>query len=303
MMPLCLVDSSIRLSIGDKKRLENHVEFHLFDMSSREDRYWSKTEMVLLHSQLPPDRLEQLSRCIYIGIRAHNTDYLDIKKAQRMGITVCGIPAVAINPVAEHTFALIFAVAKQALVAHANVLEKKWRDNLAPNIELCGKNLGIIGYGQIGQRVAQIGKSLGMKVLVAQKPGGANRKFLPLKEVLSLADIITLHLQDKPQNRLFMNAKRIAMLKKGAILINTARGNILDYDALKAALQQGQLLGAGVDVYPQEPPPAESLIRLPNVLYSPHIAYFTRESLAAMNRQLIDKAIQFIKKNRRQNSF
>ena len=297
MKPLCLVDSVIHLLPEDKERLEHHVEYHAYDMSSRENRYWPKTEIVLLHSFLPSSRLEQLSRCIYIGIRAHNTDYLNIETARKMSISVRGIPALSQTAVAEHTFALIFAVAKQLMPAHLNVFENKWRNKLAPNIELHGKNLGILGYGEIGQRVAQIGKGLGMKILVAQKPGGTAKKFLPLEEVLSQSDILTLHLPDKPENLLFMNAERIAMLKKGAILINTARGGILDYHALEAELRQGRLLGAGIDVYPQEPPSVKSLIKLPNVVCSPHIAYFTKESMAAMNGSLIGRAIQFIEKN------
>lgn len=296
MLPLCLVDAVISLSSEDKKRLEKHVEFHSYDMSSREDHYWPKTEIVLLHSFLPTARLEQLSRCIYIGIRAHNIDYVNTDTARKMGITVRGIPALSQTAVAEHTFALIFAVAKQLMLAHANVFEKKWRNNLVPNIELYGKNLGIIGYGEIGQRVAQIGKGLGMNILVAQKPGGTPEKFLPLEAVLSQADVLTLHLPDKPENRLFMNADRIAMLKKGAILINTARGSILDYHALEAELQRGRLLGAGVDVHPHEPPAADNLIKHPNVVCSPHIAFFTKEGMAAMNRSLIDSAIQFVEK-------
>ncbi|WP_282937383.1 NAD(P)-dependent oxidoreductase [Paenibacillus sp. RC67] len=292
--PLCAVDTTIILSAEERTELEQHMDIAPLDLSNPIPLDVLDSKLLLVHSKMPNEVLTQFKQCQYIGVRAHNTDYVDRFLAEKLGITIQGIPQVGGNAVAEHTFSLIMALTKQLVLSDQNVRTGRWRENLSPNYELSGKKLGIIGYGTIGQKVANIGSALGMRILVASKSQKAEIDRLPLEEVLRQSDIITLHASSKPDNEQLMNKERIAMMKHGAIIINTARGALLDYEALEAALLRGELFGAGLDVFPEEPVRSSSLCYLPNVICTPHLAYYTDGTLSLMNEHLIDNVIQHI---------
>ncbi|WP_188888035.1 2-hydroxyacid dehydrogenase [Paenibacillus radicis (ex Gao et al. 2016)] len=290
----CLLDSAIVLSKADMARLSAGYNVELFSPHNPNEEQLSNCDAVLLHSRLSRDSLLKMSKCKYIGIRAHNTDYIDRKLAEELGISYKGIPQLSQTSVAEHTFALIFAVTKQLKFSHNNVIHGNWRSGLTPNYELASKKLGIIGNGQIGKQVGAIGRALGMEILVASKLGEEKEGELPLGQVIQQSDILTLHLSTKG-NSVFFDKEKIARMKPNAILINTSRGSLLDYKFLEESLRAGKLFGAGLDVFPEEPLKETSLCDLTNVICTPHVAYYTEETIASMNETLITNLEEFHK--------
>lgn len=293
--PICMVDSTIVLSDPHRKRLSEAFEVAACKPGAPDLDLLHEAEAFLLHSRFPSELLKELTRCRYIGIRAHNLDYIDLETARGMGKEVRGIPAVGQVAVAEHTFALIFALAKHLFPSHKNILDGKWRESIPLNFELHDKYLGIIGYGAIGRKVAEIGRAIGMRVIItgsSRTPGT-----MLLEDLLSLADVVSIHIPYRPQNHRFMDRRRIDAMKDGAFLINTARGGLLDHDALEDALRSGKLSGAGLDVFDKEPPAVpRSLFELPNVICTPHLAFYSRETLHEMNRHLVENVLGYFAK-------
>ncbi|MGM0884570.1 MAG: 2-hydroxyacid dehydrogenase [Bacillota bacterium] len=289
----CAVDKVINLSKHERNKLESTFTVEYIDIQQATKKQLANFDMYLIHTKIPNEILKSFVRCKYIGIRAHNTDYVSSDLANEQRIVIRGIPQVGENAVAEHTFSLIFAVAKQLLLSNQNVRAGKWREGLSPNIELRGKNLGIIGYGKIGKTVALIGRSLGMNALIASSRLSSKDGYLSIEEVLQQSDIVTLHASTKDIIEPLINKERIEMMKDGAILINTARGSLLNYVDLEEALRSGKLLGTGLDVYPEEPPINTKLCELPNVVCTPHLAFYTDETISKMNQHLLDQAFDY----------
>nr|WP_237179214.1 NAD(P)-dependent oxidoreductase [Paenibacillus sp. MMS18-CY102] len=288
------------MSAEEQARLEAAFFVDYIDIHSVPEGQLASYQAFLIHSRILTKQLERFTQCRYIGVRAHNTDYVNGELARQLGIAVRGIPQEGANAVAEHAFALLFAVTKQLSAASHNVQAGKWREGLVPNLELRGKTLGIIGYGTIGQEVAAIGAALGMKPLIASGRGGAATSLdgrLSVEDVLRQADMVTLHASTQAGGAPLIGSRELAMMKDGAILINTARGSLVHEKELAEALRSGKLYGAGLDVYEDEPVRDSLLCELPNVVCTPHVAYFTRETIARMNGNLIDRAIAFFEQN------
>ena len=293
--PICLIDATIALDEQHINQISEYFDIAIFHNDKLDLRLMQKAEAFLLHSRLSSENLSELINCKYVGIRAHNLDYIDIEAARKMKIEVCGIPPVGQRSVAEHTFALIFALAKHLFFSHQNVQSGKWRKLIPPSIELYKKYLGVIGYGAIGKKVAEIGRCMGMNVVVYDSKEGEGH--VPLDDLLSLADVVTIHIPYRPPNHNFIDHQRISMMKNGALLINTARGGLLDYNALETALRSEKISGAGIDVFENEPPTVpNSLFDLPNVILTPHIAYYSREALFQMNSHLVENLIRYFRK-------
>jgi len=222
---------------------------------------------------------------------SHGFDYVDLEAARRQGVTVCNIGSSGAEKqnVAEQTFALMLALAKQLVPAHTALTEGDWAlPRLQRSItELSGKTLGIVGLGHIGQEVARRAAAFEMTVLYAgpqaapaevEERLGARR--VELDELLRTSDYVSLHAPLTDSTRHLLNAERLALLKPTAFVINTARGALIDQEALADALEAGTLAGAGIDVFDPEPPTAGlRLLRAPNVVLSPHVAGVTRETL------------------------
>jgi len=291
--PLCLIDAEIVLGVEHTNQISEYCDIAICHVNQCEPELLRRAEVLLLHSKLSSESLSKLTKCKYIGIRAHNLDYIDVQCARKMGIEVCGIEPVGGVSVAEHTFALIFALAKHLLLSHQNVLSGKWREALTPSIQLYNKHLGIMGHGAVGRRVAEIGRGIGMNILIHDPNQPAIS--VSLDDLLPVADVVTIHIPYCPENHHFMDHQKITKMKAGALLINAARGGLLDYDALEAALRDKKIAGAGIDVFEMEPSPLpNSLFDLPNVILSPHVAYFSKESSFEMDSQLIDNLIRRI---------
>ncbi|PLP99119.1 hydroxyacid dehydrogenase [Cupriavidus pauculus] len=214
---------------------------------------------------------------------------IDVQTATQRGIPVYVTPGANAQSVAEMTLGLMFAAARRIGWMDAELHGGRWA-RAQDGVELCGKTLGLVGFGQIGQRVACVGLALGMKV-VAFDPALAGRQspvegatlVSSMAELLPQADVLSLHVPLNPHTRNMLGAAQFSQMPKGAILINTARGEVVDETALVAALQDGRLFAAGLDTMAVEPlPPDSPLATLKNVVLTPHVGGSTPAALAAM---------------------
>ncbi|MDH4865517.1 D-2-hydroxyacid dehydrogenase [Alcaligenes nematophilus] len=243
-----------------------------------------------------------------IALAATGSDNIDLDAARERGIVVSNIRDYAVRSVPEHVFALIFALRRNICAYRQSVKEGRWQEAQQfcyfdyPIRDLAGSTLGLIGSGSLGQAVATMGRALGMKVIFAQRRGqtivsNADDR-LPFEQVLEQADVLSLHcpLTAETQNMLGM-AEFERMAPRRPLLINTARGGLIDNQALEHALRQGWLGGAGIDVCTPEPPPADHilmrLLDLPNYILTPHIGWASQEAMQALANQLIENIAAF----------
>ncbi|MGX5186351.1 2-hydroxyacid dehydrogenase [Streptomyces avermitilis] len=242
-----------------------------------------------------------------IQCASHGFDYVDLDAARARGLPVCNIGSSGAEQqnVAEQTFALMLALAKQLVPAHTALVDADWAlPRLQRSItELSGKTLGIVGLGHIGEEVARRAVAFDMRIVYAgREPVGAERearlggaRHVGLDELLRTADYVTLHAPLTEATRHLLDADRLALLKPTAFVINTARGALIDQDALADALEKGALAGAGIDVFDPEPPTsALRLLRAPNVVLSPHVAGVTRETLVRIALAAVQNAADFV---------
>lgn len=234
--------------------------------------------------------LEAAAQLRLICVAATGTDNIDLDAARARNIAVCNVRGYATPSVVQHVFTLILVLRGHLLDYCAALRDGAWSRSphfsllQFPLRELAGSTLGIVGYGELGRAVAGVARAFGMHVAVAGLPGRANSgevKRVPLGALLSQADVLSLHCPLTPQTRNLIDARALGRMRNDAILINTARGGIVDERALIDALLRRQLGGAGIDVLTVEPPPADHpLLRagIPNLLVTPHIAWACRES-------------------------
>jgi D-3-phosphoglycerate dehydrogenase len=235
-------------------------------------------------TKVTPALLQQATKLRAVGRAGVGVDNVDMDAATHRGVLVMNTPGGNSISVAEHTLALLLAVARSVPQASASIHSGKWEKSAFSGTELRGKTLGLVGFGRVGLEVARRARALEMKVLAHDPyvtPAAAreaNVELLPLDEVLKNSDVISLHTSLSPSTEKMIDAAAIAKMKKGALLINCARGELIDEAALSEALKSGQVAGAGLDTFAQEPPKGSPLIGLPNVIATPHIAGSTREA-------------------------
>jgi glycerate dehydrogenase len=227
-----------------------------------------------------------------IVVAATGTDIIDREAAQEFGVRICNVPGYATQSVAQFTLALILELATRAARYGAAVRSDAWQKSPIftlldfPSIELTGKKLGIIGYGNIGRAVAGMARGFGLEVLIAARPGATGPippGRLPLEQLFRQADVITLHCPLTPETRNLINAETLSLMKPTALLINTARGGLIDETALIRSLREKRLAAAALDVISEEPPGADHAIiqtakELDNLLVTPHTAWSAREA-------------------------
>lgn len=225
-------------------------------------------------------------------------DNIDHKYAKSLGIPVLNTPAANSHSVAELVVAHLFALARFIPLANITMREGKWeKKSFAKGIELAGKTIGIIGLGKIGQIVAKLALGIGMKVLAYDAikiKTDLDVKFVGFEELLKNSDFITLHTPKQPQP--LIGAKEIDMMKPGVLIINCARGGVIDEKALLNGLNSGKVCGAGLDVYSQEPPFNLELIRHPRVSATPHIGASTIEAQDRVGVEIAQKIVATLKK-------
>jgi len=235
-----------------------------------------------------------------ISIWGTGTDNVDLAAAVARGITVTNTPGANAVAVAEHALALILAVVKQLAPADQAMRQGGWPRNLVP--QLRGKHLGIIGTGLIGREVAGMGRGIGLIVVAwtfhpdAALAARLGFRYVELDELLRTSDVLTIHLRATPDAHHFLNRERLALLKPGAVLVNTARGSLVDEAALVECLREKRLAGAGLDVFENEPlPSGHPLTALPNVLLTPHAGGMTPEVIQTGLAMAVENIENFLK--------
>lgn len=250
--------------------------------------------------------MSRLPKLKYIGELATGYNNIDVEAAHRRGITVTNIPAYSTDSVVQMTFAHILNIASHVDHYARESREKRWALSSdfcywdTPLIELSGKTLGVVGLGNIGMRVARLARMFGMDVFAVTSkadddlPDGIQKA--TLEGLLGASDIITLHCPLTKDNRHLFNAERLSMMRRGAILINTARGALVDEVAVAEALRSGRLAAYGADVMEQEPPREDNpLLAEPNAFLTPHIAWATKEARTRLMDICVENVRAFVK--------
>ena len=250
--------------------------------------------LLVANEPVPVDLLPELKLVANFGV---GYDRLGIEELRRRDVAVANTPGVLSAATADLTFALILAVRRRVVEGDARVRRGEWRGSWADGFlaeELTGSTLGIIGLGRIGQAVARRAHGFELRVLYAQRTRAETDlgEFRELEELLAESDLITIHAPLTPETRGLLDVRRLALLRDGAAVVNTARGEIVDESALAAELVSGRLR-AGLDVFTHEPHVPEELLELPNVVLTPHLGSATRQTREAMTRLVVDNVLAF----------
>ncbi len=269
-----------------------------------------------IYSQLSSDILSQLPHLTLIATRSTGYDYIDLSYCRQHNITVCNVPAYGVNTIAEHTFALILALSRKIIPAVEKTRKGDFTLEGLRGFELASKTLGVVGFGHIGKRVAQIAHGFGMNVVATTRHPDPNLAqqlgiaFVDLPTLLNTSDIVSLHVPLTPETQHLISKENIGLMKKGALLINTSRGAVIETEAIVWALEQGILMGAGLDVLEEECALKEErelitqeflktcdlktqllnhvLLTNQNVIITPHNAFNSQEALTEILTTTID---------------
>ncbi len=307
-----------------RSALEGSGELRFYEHTVNQELPALKSATIVstfINSRLTKSELAALPNLKFIATRSTGYDHIDVSEARRRGIAVANVPAYGENTVAEHAFALIISLSRNLKRAYLRTAAENFSIEGLMGFDLKGKTLGVVGTGHIGLRVIRMAVGFGMKVLacdVKQDPFLAEVigfQYVTFEELLVSSDIITLHVPYFPATHHLINRGTIEKLKKGALLINTARGALVDTDALMEALDQGILGGAGLDVLEgeefiqeekrllMEAQTSESWEKLrtklknhiilgrENVIYTPHMAFYSKEAV----ERILDTTIENIK--------
>ena len=249
--------------------------------------------------------VERLQKLRYIGVTATGYNIVDVAAARERGIIVTNVPAYGTASVAQMTFALLLELCHRTGHHAQTVSDGRWAKSSDfcywdyPLVELDGLIMGIIGLGRIGQTVARLAQAFGMKVVAT---GRSKPKDLPasiawfdLETLLRTSDVVSLHCPLTTETKQMINAQRLKLMKPTAFLLNTSRGPLIDESALAAALQAGQIAGAGLDVLSVEPPAADNpLYQAPNCFITPHISWATRAARSRLMGVAVENVAAFI---------
>lgn len=246
-------------------------------------------EIVILNKfPITREHVAGAGRLKLIAVAATGTDNVDLAAAREHGVAVCNVRGYCSQSVMQHVWALILSLNQHVgeytrLAKNGSWVSDEVFTSLAfPIRELAGRTFGVIGWGELGRAAARAAEAFGMRVLVANRSGGPREPGrIDLDELLRESDVLSLHCPLTDSNRGMIGARELGLMKRDALLINTARGGLIDGQALAAALKSGRLGGAGIDVLPQEPPvDGDPLLdpEIPNLLLTPHVAWAAREA-------------------------
>ena len=271
--------------------VEKYGKLTVYDVTDPEDtleRCKDADIVITNKTVLNKEIMSSLPKLKFITFLATGTNSVDLPAAAELGIVVSNAPGYSTVTVAQTTFALILELCINVGLHSEIVKNGDWTRSKyfsfqnAPLFELSGKTIGIIGYGAIGHEVKKIAEAFGMKVLIhsrTRKPDIKDDEWCSLEELLRQSDIVTIHCPLTAENKKMINAETLSLMKKSAFLINTARGGLIDEDALADALNNERIAGAGLDVLSKEPPAEDNpLLKAKNCFITPHIAWVTRDA-------------------------
>lgn len=287
--------------------LRQFGDLTVYDRTAPEDTVArvGDAEIVLLNkTPLGADVFEACPSLRLVSVLATGYNIVDVQAARAHGVTVCNVPGYSTGAVAQMTFALLLEITQQVGLHSAAVFAGDWQNSpdfcfwKKPLTELAGKTMGLVGYGAIGQAVGKIALAFGMDLLVTarhEKPMPAGAKFVDLDTLLRGSDVVSLHCPQTAENLHMINAETLAKMKDGAILLNTARGGLLDERAVADALKSGKLGAFGADVVSKEPIAADNpLLTAPNCFLTPHIAWAPYETRLRLHRVSADNIRAFL---------
>lgn len=269
---------------------------------------------LFVNSTLDKNTIDALPKLKFVATRSTGYDHIDVAYAKEKGIQIANVPGYGAHTVAEFAFGLMLNLSRKILSANSFMRQSQNMSQtvLMQGFELCGKTLGVVGAGRIGKTAIKIAKGFGMEVLACDPhPDEAFAKeqgfeYKSLNEVLRNSDIVTLHAPYAKENHHLINKENIYLMKKGAYLVNTARGELLDTKALVVALKEGIIAGAGLDVLEAEKELKREeagsneicelnreLMQMGNVIVTPHIAFYTREAVAEIYKTTLQNILAF----------
>lgn len=276
------------LDLSGLRRVAGDLTLYDMDESQTSERISGAEVVALNGARLSRESLLGAPALKLVALAATGTDNVDLDAARALGIAVCNVRAYCTASVVQQVWGLILSLTQHVDDYSRFVRSGSWmRDDLAtvlgyPFRELQGRVFGVVGWGDLGRGAARVAEAFGMRVIVANRRGEAARPDrMELTQLLGVADILSLHCPLNDSTRNLIGAHELALMKPDALLINTARGALVDGHALRLALKAGRLGGAGIDVFPREPPPlGEALLdpAIPNLLLTPHIAWAAREA-------------------------
>jgi glycerate dehydrogenase len=294
--------SALAASVGDLTLYES-------DDSRTAERIRDASIVLLNGLKLPREMLYTAPSLKLIALAATGTDNVDLAAAQERGIAVCNVRGYCTASVVQHVWGLILSLNQHVAEYAQLAIDGTWSRNEAlielryPIRELKGRILGIVGWGELGRGVARVAETFGMRVVIANRQGEKPRpERLDLTDVLAIADIVSLHCPLNNSTRNLIGARELALMKPDALLINAARGALVDGLALAAALKAGRLGGAGIDVLPQEPPRGtEPLLdpAIPNLIVTPHVAWAAHEARQRCIDEMAANIKDFLRGGRR----
>jgi len=284
----------VPLSGAHKDRLRALGELHCYDAvlgDANVGELCRGAEALLITPRLAADIMPCLDRCRLISVQAAGVDAINLPAAREKGVTVCNVPDFCSDAVAEHAFALLLAVAKRIEEGRPLLRAGRWRTALAyPTLGLRGKTLGLFGCGKIGSRIAEIARGFGMETVAAVRDPARPRPVsaVSFERLVAESDFLVLAAPATPGTRSIFNRDAFEKMKPGVALVNISRGALIDHAALLAALDEGRLAGAGIDVFVQEPPgPEDPLLSHPKAVVSPHVAWGAEDAV----ERLLDLSI------------
>lgn len=289
--------------------LEQYGELTVFDRTQEDEIVERAADADVILTNKVPVRsavLEKLPKLSYIGVLATGYNIIDIDDAKKRGVVVTNVPGYSTSSVVQLTFALLLELCHRVQRHSDSVMEGKWsscpdfsfRDY--PLVELMDKTLGIIGFGDIGQKVADAASAFGMNIIghsrtQTDQSHRGNFQWGTLDELLAQSDVVSIHCPLTPQTTGLINRDTLAKMKQTAFLLNTSRGPIIVEDDLAAALNEGSIAGAGLDVLSAEPPAADNpLFTAKNCLITPHIAWATKEARLRLMGSVINNLTAFL---------
>lgn len=310
MKPVIVIPADEPVQIGDSPQLDRLRE--AAEVKLYRDRPASSEELVRRvqeadvminsrgHVKWPAELLSQLPRLKMMSTCSIGTDSIDLQQATRQGVIVSNIPGRTAPVVAEHAFALMLALAKRTAFQTAELKAGRWTKR--ENMLLGGKTLGVIGTGAIGAATVRLARAIGMRVVAwtfhptPQRAAELGVEFVELDELLSTSDVVSLHVRLTADSRHLIGREQLARMKPGALLVNTARGDVVDTQALIEALDSGHLGGAALDVFDVEPLPGDHpILRCEQVVLTPHAADQTPEGVELLNQGAVENVLAYLR--------